>query len=32
MCNVDGDTPVQSLKKGDQIQTELQFNGGLERT
>ena len=27
MCNVDGDTPVQSLKKGDQIQTELQFNG-----
>ena len=27
MCNVDGDTPVQSLKKGDLVQTELQFNG-----
>ena len=27
MCNVDGDTPVQSLKKGDTVQTEIQFNG-----
>jgi len=27
MCNVDGDTPVQSLKKGDTVLTELQFNG-----
>jgi len=27
MCNVEGDTPVQSLKKGDLVQTELQFNG-----
>lgn len=27
MCNVEGDTPVQSLKKGDIVQTELQFNG-----
>lgn len=27
MCNVDGDKPVQSLVKGDVVQTELQFNG-----
>ena len=27
MCNVDGDTPVQSLKKGDTIFVEIQFNG-----
>ena len=27
MCNVDGDTPVQSLKKGDTVLTEIQFNG-----
>ena len=27
MCNVDGDTPVQSLKRVDTVQTELQFNG-----
>ena len=27
MCNVDGDTPVQALKKGDTVLTELQFNG-----
>jgi len=27
MCNVDGDKPVQSLEKGDTVQTELQFNG-----
>ena len=27
MCNVDGDKPVQSLVKGDTVQTELQFNG-----
>ena len=27
MCNVDGDKPVQSLVKGDAVQTELQFNG-----
>ena len=27
MCNVDGDTPVQSLKRGDSVLTEIQFNG-----
>lgn len=27
MCNVDGDTPVQSLKRGDTVLTEIQFNG-----
>jgi len=27
MCNVEGDKPVQSLVKGDTIETELQFNG-----
>ena len=27
MCNVDGDTPIQSLKKGDMVLVEIQFNG-----
>ena len=27
MCNVEGDKPVQSLVKGDTIETEIQFKG-----
>jgi len=27
MCNVDGDTPIQSMKRGDTVLTEIQFKG-----